>query len=308
MTSPLLTRDQIGLRDPVCRVLYTGYEGITVHYPGPSPWTTSRSVGGKGIDRSTAARFAASADHRFCPIIWRGYQAYHMDSKSGCDIFYSSGVCPHGWRLDGRGPGVKSGAQGTNDGNRRSVGIQYMGGITSGDELDPLTDAAKLAFRDEAIRYNRRLVWGHKDWLDAEGRVRTACPGGIVYAWRLAGFLMPSTAPPPPVPKEEDDMPYLIKAPGRHVRLVVGDTAILFPTNAQLSRVRTALKEADIEEKVVDFETAEDYDYIVRGLKELDQNGVHSATNEALVAVLTFEAASGTGPLHDIVRQVLAEE
>jgi hypothetical protein len=119
----------------------------------------------------------------------RAYQAFHLDSRGWCDFAYSSGVCPHGTRYVGRGPGVRTAAQGTNDGNLRSYACVGLWG-----DGDPLTDPAKLAYLDEGARL-ARLRWGHRDWKS------TACPGNPAYAWRSAGFPRPSTPPP------EDDMP-----------------------------------------------------------------------------------------------------
>lgn len=193
MATKLMTRKDAGLRPARCVTRHTGYEGLTVHYHGASPWTKARSVGGQGIDRSSPERFRDTTDHQYCAAIWRSSQAWHMDAQGGCDIFYNSGTCPHGVRFEGRGPGVRSGAQGTTAGNTRSVGVQYIAGLG-----DPLTNEAKHAFYDEAARYGRPLRWGHRDWKS------TACPGDPLYDWRRAGFPHPGGAVKPaprPAPK-----------------------------------------------------------------------------------------------------------
>lgn len=152
-----------------------------MHYGGPSPWT------GAGIDRSTPARFQATASHDRCASIWRAYQAYHLDTRGWCDVAYSSAVCPHGVRLEGRGPGIRTGAQGTNDGNRRSHAVCYLAGTG-----DPLTDPAKLAFLDEQQRLGSGLRWCHHDWHS------TSCPGDPIHQWRIAGTPRPGAAVPQP--------------------------------------------------------------------------------------------------------------
>jgi hypothetical protein len=177
-----VTRAGWGARPWVCRPTNIAPEGETIHYGGPSPW-------GSSVDRSTPARFEATADHHRCASILRAYQAYHLDTQGWCDLAYNSAVCPHGVRYEGRGPGVRSGAQGTNDGNRRSYAVVGLWG--SGD---PLTTAAKRAFYDEANRLGFPLKWGHRDWKS------TSCPGDPAYAWRHAGFPRPDGGAPPPPP------------------------------------------------------------------------------------------------------------
>jgi hypothetical protein len=179
------SRAEWGARPRVCSSTNISPEGITVHYGGPSPW-------GSGVDRSSPARFAETADHNRCASILRAYQAYHLDTQGWCDLAYNSAVCPHGVRYEGRGLGLRSGAQGTNEGNRRSYAVVGLWG--SGD---PLTEGAKKAFLDEADRFAKLLRWGHRDWKS------TSCPGDPTYGWRKAGFPRPSgpgpTTPPPPV-------------------------------------------------------------------------------------------------------------
>lgn len=132
-------------------------------------------------------------DHSRCPTIWRAWQAYHYRPGTGAfDIFYNSGVCPHGYRFEGRGPGVQTGANGTPEGNRLSYAFVYIGG-----EHDPLTDAAKEAFLDEQERFNAPIQYVHHDWKS------TTCPGVDRTQWVRAGC-------PPPTKKQEkdDDMPH----------------------------------------------------------------------------------------------------
>jgi hypothetical protein len=144
---------------------------LTAHYGGPSPWR-----GGIG-------------SHDRCAGIVRGYQAYHMDSNGWSDIAYSSCVCPHGVRFEGRGPGVRTAANGTNAGNSESLATCYIAG-----DGDPLTDAARHAFRDEADRFGVPLDRVHSDWFS------TSCPGHDLRAWVKGGAPRPGVVPPPPGP------------------------------------------------------------------------------------------------------------
>jgi hypothetical protein len=180
MATPFHGRADWGARPPRSRTSIPAAEGDTAHYGGPSPWSGS-------IDRSTPERFMATADHARCATIMRAYQAFHMDSRGWSDFAYNSAACPHGHRFEGRGPGVRSAAQGTTAGNDRSYATVYLAGAA-----DPLTEPAQRAYLDEGGRL-MRLRWGHRDWKS------TACPGAPLYAWRTAGFPTPDTPP-------EDDM------------------------------------------------------------------------------------------------------
>lgn len=173
-------------------------EGVTVHYGGPSPWGSA--------DRSSGPAFRDSVDHTRCPSIVRAWHDYHL-SKGWYGLAYTSCECPHGVRYEGRGPGKRTGANGTNPGNLRSYAVVYLGGVG-----DPLTDEAKRAFHDEAARLGVPLRWCHSDWK------ATACPGNILRSWRDTGWPAPggSTPPtpaptltPPPAGGDDYDMDYL---------------------------------------------------------------------------------------------------
>lgn len=143
-------------------------EGITGHYGGPSPWRVA--------DRSDGDRFAASTDHGRCGSIVRAWHDFHL-SKGWFGLAYTAAVCPHGAVFEGRGPGRRTGANGTADGNRRSYAVVYVAGVG-----DPLTDAAKLAFHAEETRLGVPLRWDHSDWRP------TACAGDAFRFWQAAGF------------------------------------------------------------------------------------------------------------------------
>jgi hypothetical protein len=201
-----VTRSQWGARPPRSRTLADLYQD-TAHYGGPSPW-------GSGVDRSSPERFALTADHARCATIVRAYQAFHMDSRGWQDIAYSSLVCPHDYVYEGRGPGIRTAANGTNAGNSSSHATCYLAG-----EGDPLTDGAKRAFLHESARLSG-LDKVHSDWK------ATGCPGDPLRRWVHAGHPHPggSTPPPPDRPpvQEDDDMPARIaQVPGRREVLTV---------------------------------------------------------------------------------------
>jgi len=178
MATPFHSRADWGAKPPKTTPATIGSGGLTVHYGGDSPWGTS-------VDRSTADRFLATADHSRCASIVRAWQSFHMASVSAGgrgwnDIAYNAGICPHGHRYDMRGPGRRSGANGTNPGNDRSEAIVYIAG---GD--DPLTDPAKHAYHDEGARFHQPLRWNHSDWKS------TSCAGGPIKTWQSQGWPRP---------------------------------------------------------------------------------------------------------------------
>jgi hypothetical protein len=103
-----------------------------------------------------------------------------MDGRGWNDIAYNALVCPHGHRYEGRGPGIRSGANGTNIGNARSEAVVYIAGGT-----DPLTDEAKRAYLDEETRFGRELRWNHSNWKS------TSCAGPAIKTWQAQGWSRP---------------------------------------------------------------------------------------------------------------------
>lgn len=110
-------------------------------------------------------------------------------AKGWVDLAYTSGCCPHGVRFEGRPTWARTAAQGTNEGNRVSSAVVYIGG-----EGDPFTDLAKWAFVDEEMRLGRQLRWCHNDWHS------TACPGDPMCQWIRAGTPAPAAPQPGPSP------------------------------------------------------------------------------------------------------------
>ena len=128
--------------------------------------------------------------HESCAAKVRGIQRFHMDARGWADIAYNALVCPHGVVYEGRGPGRRSAANGTNDGNARYYAVCYLSG-----EGDPFTDAARQGYLDAFA------------WLRAGGERRphrsfkaTACPGNEITAWINAGLPGPGTPAPVPPP------------------------------------------------------------------------------------------------------------
>ena len=104
------SRATLGLRAPRSRSTnITAHRGGVVwHWVGPAVHVSS---------------------HDDCRAQWRGIQDYHMrpgglGARDGAaDIAYNLGICPHGYVLAGRGGGVRSGANGTAEGNQNYYAI-----------------------------------------------------------------------------------------------------------------------------------------------------------------------------------------
>jgi hypothetical protein len=171
VSTPFVTRAEWGAKAPTSVSRNVTARHLTAHYAGPSPWQHG------------------NMDHSRCAGIWRGFQQFHMGARGWSDIAYTSGVCPHGYRYEGRGPGVRTAANGTNAGNQLAYATCYIAG-----DNDPLTDDAKRAFLDEALRLAVPLNKVHSDWKP------TGCPGVPLRAWVKAGAPAPGGSAPAPAP------------------------------------------------------------------------------------------------------------
>lgn len=156
----LIRRSELGMRAPRSRTPVTASFGVTAHWEGPT---------------------MGAFPHTSCPAKWRGIQSFHMDQRGWSDIAYTAGICPHGYVLEGRWAGVRTAANGTNDGNNRALALCYLGGIG-----DPFPEAAALAMyvaaewlTDHGGAGTGRN--GHRDWKSTE------CPGDTIYSWLQAG-------------------------------------------------------------------------------------------------------------------------
>ncbi|UGY92846.1 peptidoglycan recognition protein family protein [Streptomyces gobiensis] len=153
-----ISRPQWRARSPKRRStrIYPARGGVAVHHLGPK-------------------RFAASK-HSFCPAQVRGIQNTHMDDRGWDDIAYTYLVCVHGYVFEGRGVGIRTAANGTNDGNDRYYAV--CGLVGGGSAYDPITDQLIQGFRN-AIAHLRSVgnagtsITGHKTFMATE------CPGKL---------------------------------------------------------------------------------------------------------------------------------
>ncbi|MEU1506420.1 peptidoglycan recognition family protein [Kitasatospora sp. NPDC005748] len=164
--------------------------GVKVHYEG------------------TPVSVSLLSDHGACLREWQNIRASHLanTAENYSDVAYNYAACPHGYLLEGRGIGRRTGANGNQDLNRAHYAIV---GLVGDSGLTQPTAAMLGAIRDgiELLRAHGagQEIKGHRDGY------ATSCPGGPLYAWVEAGAPRPTTttpAPTPaPTPSEEDDMP-----------------------------------------------------------------------------------------------------
>jgi hypothetical protein len=189
MTAQLVafeTRADVGLKPArsVSHNVHPERGGVTLHYGGP------------------AVRLNG---HETCRALWREWQAFHMGPSRGwADVAYTGAYCNHGIALAGRGYGVRTAAQGTDDGNNRHLAVVWLGGKGQVPSRQAL-DAAEWWVMTLRAAGAGDEVKAHGDWHS------TDCPGPYLttLARQLDGrvVLPPSkvagTSTPPPVEHPE---------------------------------------------------------------------------------------------------------
>ncbi|MFM9796513.1 peptidoglycan recognition protein family protein [Streptomyces turgidiscabies] len=171
----LVTRAQLGWPASAAPSQATT-NGVKVHYEG------------------TEVSTRLLTDHAACIAEWKAIRASHLANteENYSDIAYNYGACPHGYLLEGRGLGRRTGANGNQTLNKAHYAIV---GLVGDEGLTEPTDDMLSAIRDgiELLRANGAgdEIKGHRDGY------ATACPGGPLYAWVQKGA---------PRPIEEDDV------------------------------------------------------------------------------------------------------
>ncbi|MFP3987129.1 N-acetylmuramoyl-L-alanine amidase [Streptomyces sp. E11-3] len=134
------------------------------------------SRGGVAVHHTGGTRFAAGS-HSSCASQVRGIQNHHMDTNQWDDIAYTYLVCVHGYVFEGRGVGIRTAANGTNDSNYRYYAVCGLVGGTS-SSYDTVTEQLIDGFRTAIARLRSvgnaaAAITGHKTFLSTE------CPGGL---------------------------------------------------------------------------------------------------------------------------------
>ena len=166
-------------------------------WPASAAPTQTSTLGVKVHYEGTEVSTKLLTDHTACIAEWKAIRASHLADKQEnySDIAYNYGACPHGYLLEGRGIGKRSGANGNQTLNQAHYAIV---GLVGSEGLTQPTDAMLGAIRDgiDLLRKNGagNEIKGHRDGY------ATACPGTALYAWVQKGAPRPTTVP------EEDDM------------------------------------------------------------------------------------------------------
>ena len=166
----LVTRAQLGWPASAAPT-QTSTKGVKVHYEG------------------TAVSTKLLTDHDACIAEWKAIRKSHMaNTKEGySDIAYNYGACPHGFLLEGRGIGKRTGANGDQPLNKAHYAIV---GLVGSEGLTQPNDAMLGAIRDgiELLRQHGAgtEIKGHRDGY------ATSCPGGPLYAWVQKGAPRPT--------------------------------------------------------------------------------------------------------------------
>jgi hypothetical protein len=175
----LVTRAQLGWPASAAPT-QTSTKGVKVHYEG------------------TEVSTKLLTDHAQCIAEWQAIRKSHLaNTKEGySDIAYNYGACPHGYLLEGRGIGHRTGANGDQPLNKAHYAIV---GLVGSEGLTKPTDAMLGAIRDgiELLRQHGAgtEIKGHRDGYATE------CPGGPLYAWVQKGAPRPAgTATDPGTP------------------------------------------------------------------------------------------------------------
>ncbi|MER5213710.1 LysM peptidoglycan-binding domain-containing protein [Streptomyces sp. NPDC002838] len=169
----LITRKQLGWPASAAPLQATT-KGVKVHYTGGHVPT------------------AVLKDHSLCIALWRDIREAHLANvhENYSDVAYNYAACGHGYVLEGRGIGKRTGANGNQVLNRAHYAV--LGLIGSSGVIEP-TDELLNAIRD-AIEHLQEHGAGEEIKGHRDGKA-TACPGGPLYAWVQKGAPRPGGKP-----------------------------------------------------------------------------------------------------------------
>lgn len=148
--------------------------GIAVHY----------SAGDTDLD-----------EHSRCAERVRAIQRMHMNDRGWADLAYNWLVCRHGVIFEGRGWGVRSAANGTNEGNAQFHAVCYLDDDKAGTQ--DVTPEARSALA-LVIRETWRKGWGAEVKPHSYFK-STGCPGAELRAWISSGGYKDTTPVAKPV-------------------------------------------------------------------------------------------------------------
>lgn len=189
-------------------------KGFTIHHNGPP----ARCVG---------------EPHDRCLAFWRGVRSFHMEEQDWSDIAYSWGVCPHGFRLEGRGWDKRQFANGQDivgaddgDDSEWFTVLAFVGGGMGTGFPEEIPTAPMITSVRNLIDEGRRTrrcglaVKPHSDFRPKP------CPGEtflhLARLWDGHEFAPIST----PDPSEEDDEMFLYSTSGKPVMFCAGGKSV----------------------------------------------------------------------------------
>lgn len=161
-----------GALNPTSRVALRTAEGNTAHYEGPRT----------GV-----------YPHSSCASKVRGIQRFHMEGRGWGDIAYNFIICPHGYIFEGRGFGIRSAANGTNEGNGKSYAHCVLIG-----EGDAFTVEAQSGLAN-SFGYCRHRGSGDRRWVHSDWKA-TKCPDVPITNFVRGGMNVGGGVTPAPVP------------------------------------------------------------------------------------------------------------
>lgn len=179
MTYKIVSRKEWNAKPPKKPLTSIKPSSVTVHYDGGAP------VKALNLQAEIAKVRSIQTYHMFDRVNAAG----KPDTFS--DIAYSYLIGPSGNIYVGRGPSKRTAANGTTEGNNKSLAVYFMMG---GDQ--PLKQAMLEAFVQlRTTVLNSLPVLLHRHWLNPNGTVRTECPGKHLEAAYKAGYLQLSKIP-----------------------------------------------------------------------------------------------------------------
>lgn len=142
----------------------------------------------KGIKVHYEGTHSPVRDHSYCKGYWTGIRNSHLANKAEgySDVAYSMAVCRHGYVMEGRGIGRRTGANGNQTLNAQHDSVVVLYGTN-----DAAVSAEVVQGLKEAIQYLRAggsgtEIKGHRDGYP------TLCPGDPLYAYVKSGKLEPT--------------------------------------------------------------------------------------------------------------------
>lgn len=169
-------------------------------WPASAAPTQTSTKGTKVHYEGTAVSTKLLTDHDACIAEWKAIRKSHLANKAEgySDIAYNYGACPHGFLLEGRGIGRRTGANGNQPLN---VAHYAIVGLVGSEGLTEPNDLMLSAIRDgiDLLRKHGAgsEIKGHRDGY------ATTCPGGPLYAWVQKGAPRPGGITTPSTPAVE---------------------------------------------------------------------------------------------------------